>query len=153
MVVFFIGLEVLCQIVNPLGQNRDLHFRGACIAVINSELFDKFGFLFFGNRHRILSIYWARSHSLLNSISGDYDPLRQPGCRPAYIQRLGYRPEARHVTYLARFGKGKVSPIRQGLNVNRKPNLIGQRELVDRFILKTFTTLPKFKFFQLVRNG
>jgi hypothetical protein len=45
-VVFYVGLEVRRQIVDPLAQKRYLHFRRARILYMGSELFDQhcFGF-------------------------------------------------------------------------------------------------------------
>ena len=38
MVIFRMGLEVLGEIFNALAQQRNLHFRGAGIALMKSEL-------------------------------------------------------------------------------------------------------------------
>lgn len=39
--VLDVALEVRCQIVDPLAQKRDLHFWGACVLNMRTELFDQ----------------------------------------------------------------------------------------------------------------
>ena len=34
MMILLVGLEVLCQIGDPLGENGDLHLRGASVTVM-----------------------------------------------------------------------------------------------------------------------
>ena len=41
MVVFLMGLEVIGQTIDPLGQDRDLHFRGAGIVQLGGIFFDR----------------------------------------------------------------------------------------------------------------
>lgn len=52
MVVFFVGLEVVGQIVDPLGEDRNLYFRRARIAFFNGEFLDELLLSFSSNRHR-----------------------------------------------------------------------------------------------------
>ena len=52
MVVFFVGLEVLGEVVDPLCEDRNLDFRRARIAFSAGEFLDELGFLFSRNRHR-----------------------------------------------------------------------------------------------------
>ena len=42
--VFNVGLEVRRQVVDPLAEKRDLHFRRARILYMSPELFDQHGF-------------------------------------------------------------------------------------------------------------
>src|SRR5690606_21965798 len=53
MVVLRVGLEVLGQIVDPLGQNGDLHLGGAGIACLLGEFFHQRGLALSRNRHRL----------------------------------------------------------------------------------------------------
>ena len=39
--VLHVGLEVRGQVVDPLAQKRNLHFRRACVLDMGSELFDQ----------------------------------------------------------------------------------------------------------------
>ena len=46
VVVFLVGLEVLGQVRDTLGEDRNLDFRRTGIAVILGEFLDQFGFFF-----------------------------------------------------------------------------------------------------------
>ena len=56
VVIFFVNLEMLGQVGDPLGQNRDLHLRGTCIAFMGSEISNDFLF-FLGSQHFLLLLY------------------------------------------------------------------------------------------------
>jgi hypothetical protein len=47
MMIFGVGLEMLSQIINPLGQDRNLHFRRACISLVSFKRADNLSFPFF----------------------------------------------------------------------------------------------------------
>src|SRR5215467_4781189 len=51
VVVFLVGLEVIGQAVDPLGEKRDLHFRRARVAVVRLELLDETLLLVDGQPH------------------------------------------------------------------------------------------------------
>ena len=51
MVVFFIFLEVLGQLINFLGENSHLYFRGAGVCFVQLVLADNFVFSFFDFAH------------------------------------------------------------------------------------------------------
>src|SRR5262245_790944 len=51
VVVLLVGLEVIGQPVDPLGEKRDLHFRRASVAVVRLELLDETLLLVDGQPH------------------------------------------------------------------------------------------------------
>lgn len=50
-----VHLQVIGQIVDLLGQQSDLHFGRSGVLVVDAELCDDFGFLFFGQCHFLSS--------------------------------------------------------------------------------------------------
>jgi hypothetical protein len=52
--------EMLCQRVDPAGQDRNLHFRGASVFVSAPELLDQFCFSLFGNCHLLPQFLTSR---------------------------------------------------------------------------------------------
>jgi hypothetical protein len=60
VVVVLVQLEVLGQVGDPLGQQRDLGFRGAGVGVMQAVLAQNVLFLFGSERHEINSIKSVR---------------------------------------------------------------------------------------------
>lgn len=57
VVVFFIVLEVIGQIVDPFGQDRDLDFRATRVTFGAGKFLDQFGFTLSCDRHRYTLFY------------------------------------------------------------------------------------------------
>ena len=49
VVILLVGLQVLGEVVDSLGENCDLYFSGTCVGVVQSVLFDYLCFFFFSH--------------------------------------------------------------------------------------------------------
>src|SRR5437762_2433666 len=50
-VILLVRLEMLGQLIDPLRQDRDLHFRRSCVFIVNAKIADDLAFRLVGNGH------------------------------------------------------------------------------------------------------
>jgi hypothetical protein len=73
------GLEVLSQIVDPLGQDRNLHFRRACIHLVGLKRGDNLSFPFFRQHDSSISLTLLGSRIIqccIHFLQDQYDNIR-----------------------------------------------------------------------------
>jgi hypothetical protein len=92
MVVLHVLFEMLGKMIDPIGQNRDLNFRGSCVVLSARVLGNDFFLVFSCNRHRVLLKCWERMPRIKNAGHQDVVQLHRQNWRP-YAQNRTVLPE------------------------------------------------------------
>jgi len=85
--IFFMRLEMLSQIGNPISQEGNLHFRRTRIALMDSKISNRLLFVFFSNHNRRSLPRSARTTEPISHRSFIFTTAIEPSGRPPWGQQ------------------------------------------------------------------